>query len=99
MRNKLKSHTVTFPARILKIMRISSGITNISPRAMGSRPNILAMPVLILSFILILDFPFSQASVTLKACEWYLVRISTARHSAKDYERSKAAEKEKKSTV
>lgn len=75
------------------------GITNISPRAMGSRSNILAMPVLILPFILILVFPFSQASVTLKACERYLVRTSTARHSSKDYECSEAAEKEKKATV
>jgi len=59
------------------------GITNISPRAMGSRSNILAMPVLILTFISILAFPFSQASITLKARERYLVRTSAAGHSAK----------------
>lgn len=66
---------------------------------MGSRSNILAVPVLILPFILILVFPFSQVSVTLKACEWYLVRTSTAGHSAKDYEFSEAAKKEKNPTV
>lgn len=63
---------------------------------MDSRSNILAMPLLISPFIFILVFPFSQATVTLKGCKWYLVRTSTAGHSAKDYECSEAAEKEKK---